>query len=111
MTWLNSNSVLVGAFLCAGTTSKFMGQYHVAKSWGGARGPRSPINVCDLPPFASPSLPSRRRGGKFTTEHTETTEKVYSADRRQMKNVITGLDPVIQNNVDARVKHGHDGLV
>ncbi len=26
-----------------------------------------------------------------------------------MKNVITGLDPVI--HVDARVKHGHDGFL
>ncbi len=36
-------------------------QIHVVNSWGGAREPRSPINVCDRPPDASPA---RLSGGK-----------------------------------------------
>ncbi|MDE0537181.1 MAG: hypothetical protein OXH94_00455 [Rhodospirillales bacterium] len=32
-------------------------------------------------------------------------------DAESKKVVITRLDRVIQNNVDARVEHGHDGFL
>ena len=65
MTWLNSNSVPLSAFLCAGATSKFMWQNHAAKPWGGAREPCSLNNVCDRPPFATPSRLSGGEGAKL----------------------------------------------
>ena len=97
MTWLNSNSALSGAFLCAGPPGaerpRTMLPYQYVRLAAGVHPPHS---------FGG------RRGCRITTKHTEITEKVYSAVRRPVS-VISVISVV--KFLDAPDKPGHDGFV